>query len=591
MRHLTLALGLLVITQVHLAAQFTNETAVFFESGQHALSSAALDQLESWLKEKQLDDLCTISLQAYTDARGAIEYNEELARKRAASVEAFLQERLPDNINLNIQVFGERSPFYSNRHEEGRQKNRRVDILLNCEGFLTLDALFRQLQAPLIQKFVIDPQQPNVLEGKKGTLFWIEHLSFRDNAGKTVEERVHLELQETYEYGAMASAQLSTMAGERLLETGGMICLKARTESGEELQLAPGKPIRLGMPTPAIKADMELFTAVTDEKGMVTDWIPEGQAAAQKLDVTLQLPKKPIRHYDFDNQKISFPPFDESSLPPAPVPPKKPAKPYKPHKPKREHIKYNPGGIKGILTSKEKIAQTEEKMYQREVERYHKALQEYEKQRKVFEQKIAGYPQKLQQYREEKRAWETDKNKRISVYRNMKDSLSKVYLAEQYERMDARHEEQMKLWRAACDKKVAEFEALYGQTRQLSRETFDRYFFQVNELGWINCDRFYDVPETEKRILAITAPDHQNAKVFIVFKNINSIISAQKQGGYYRSSPLPKNREATLVGVKVEKGRPYLAVKTITTGQQTPYALEFSQSSLSDIRKQFERLN
>ena len=69
-----------------------------------------------------------IYITAHTDSIGTGAANEQLSRKRAASVrEKLLQSGLPDSV-IRITAYGERRPAAANETEEGRQANRRATV-------------------------------------------------------------------------------------------------------------------------------------------------------------------------------------------------------------------------------------------------------------------------------------------------------------------------------------------------------------------------------------------------------------------------------------------------------------------------------
>ena len=66
----------------------------------------------------------------YTDAVGSAGYNKELAQQRAESVRNWLVRN--GNISedrISLQPIGEANPVASNSTEQGRQQNRRVEIV------------------------------------------------------------------------------------------------------------------------------------------------------------------------------------------------------------------------------------------------------------------------------------------------------------------------------------------------------------------------------------------------------------------------------------------------------------------------------
>lgn len=71
-----------------------------------------------------------LAVAGYTDSTGAVTYNQQLSERRADSVQNYL---LSDNVypaRLSATGYGKSRPIASNDTEEGRRKNRRVDITI-----------------------------------------------------------------------------------------------------------------------------------------------------------------------------------------------------------------------------------------------------------------------------------------------------------------------------------------------------------------------------------------------------------------------------------------------------------------------------
>lgn len=74
-----------------------------------------------------------LAVEGYTDNVGSDEVNQKLSEKRAETVQAYLvQQGLPD-ANVSAQGFGKTSPVADNSTADGRQKNRRVEIVVSGE--------------------------------------------------------------------------------------------------------------------------------------------------------------------------------------------------------------------------------------------------------------------------------------------------------------------------------------------------------------------------------------------------------------------------------------------------------------------------
>jgi OOP family OmpA-OmpF porin len=71
------------------------------------------------------------SLEGHTDAKGDDAYNQRLSERRAESVRRWLTDRERiDAGKLSARGWGERRPVASNDTDQGRQKNRRVEVVI-----------------------------------------------------------------------------------------------------------------------------------------------------------------------------------------------------------------------------------------------------------------------------------------------------------------------------------------------------------------------------------------------------------------------------------------------------------------------------
>jgi OOP family OmpA-OmpF porin len=69
-------------------------------------------------------------LAGHTDSRGSDEYNEGLSMRRAATVKKYLVEEFGIAAHLMTpRGYGESQPIASNDNDEGRQRNRRVEVI------------------------------------------------------------------------------------------------------------------------------------------------------------------------------------------------------------------------------------------------------------------------------------------------------------------------------------------------------------------------------------------------------------------------------------------------------------------------------
>jgi OOP family OmpA-OmpF porin len=71
-----------------------------------------------------------IQIEGYTDNIGSDSYNQRLSERRAQSVKRYLMQHFPiSSERLAVKGYGESKPMASNDTSEGRDKNRRVEVV------------------------------------------------------------------------------------------------------------------------------------------------------------------------------------------------------------------------------------------------------------------------------------------------------------------------------------------------------------------------------------------------------------------------------------------------------------------------------
>jgi outer membrane protein OmpA-like peptidoglycan-associated protein len=71
-----------------------------------------------------------IEVAGHTDSTGTLQHNQALSERRAGSVAAFLESQGIEPLRLLVRGFGPNRPVASNDTSEGRQANRRVELIL-----------------------------------------------------------------------------------------------------------------------------------------------------------------------------------------------------------------------------------------------------------------------------------------------------------------------------------------------------------------------------------------------------------------------------------------------------------------------------
>jgi outer membrane protein OmpA-like peptidoglycan-associated protein len=103
---------------------------VLFDTGRAELKSGAfstIDRLATFLRENPER---RVAIEGHTDAVGSDSSNLSLSQRRAEAVRAALASRGIDGTRITAQGMGEAVPVASNGTAEGRQRNRRVEVII-----------------------------------------------------------------------------------------------------------------------------------------------------------------------------------------------------------------------------------------------------------------------------------------------------------------------------------------------------------------------------------------------------------------------------------------------------------------------------
>ena len=102
---------------------------VLFEFDKYKLKPQAHPILDEVVVILKRDKDLRIEVRGHTCNVGTEEYNKKLSEKRARAVAEYLLNKGIDPKRLNFSGYGETMPAYSNKAEEGRSLNRRVEFI------------------------------------------------------------------------------------------------------------------------------------------------------------------------------------------------------------------------------------------------------------------------------------------------------------------------------------------------------------------------------------------------------------------------------------------------------------------------------
>jgi outer membrane protein OmpA-like peptidoglycan-associated protein len=121
-------------TQDSARGLIVNMSDVLFDTGSSTLKSTAREKLAKISGIVLAHPGLTLQIEGHTDSVGGDDFNQKLSEQRANSVLDFLaMQGVPDAV-MSAHGYGKARPIASNDTADGRQKNRRVELVVNGEA-------------------------------------------------------------------------------------------------------------------------------------------------------------------------------------------------------------------------------------------------------------------------------------------------------------------------------------------------------------------------------------------------------------------------------------------------------------------------
>jgi outer membrane protein OmpA-like peptidoglycan-associated protein len=110
-----------------------NMSDVLFDTGKFTLRSLAREKLAKVAGIVSGHPGLRLDVEGYTDSVGGDDYNQQLSEQRAESVRGYLTQEGMAVASVTAKGFGKAQPVASNDTAEGRQQNRRVELVISGE--------------------------------------------------------------------------------------------------------------------------------------------------------------------------------------------------------------------------------------------------------------------------------------------------------------------------------------------------------------------------------------------------------------------------------------------------------------------------
>ena len=126
-------LNLILETRDTARGLIVNMSDVLFDTAKYTLRSGAREKLAKVSGIVLSHPGLKLAVEGHTDSVGGDEYNQTLSEERAASVRDYLVSQGIPATSITARGFGKTMPVVSNDTAEGRQRNRRVELVVSGE--------------------------------------------------------------------------------------------------------------------------------------------------------------------------------------------------------------------------------------------------------------------------------------------------------------------------------------------------------------------------------------------------------------------------------------------------------------------------
>ena len=134
------------------------------------------------------------------------------------------------------------------------------------------------------------------------------------------------------------------------------------------------------------------------------------------------------------------------------------------------------------------------------------------------------------------------------------------------------------------------FEAFYGNRKDVKMDEWElqRYILSSNKLGWINCDRFYNDPRRKVQVNIVSKSKDETFMLYL--KEANAAVRSIQTGKYSRFKGMPYEALGTIIGIKYENGKVYVAKKNIKVSSKPIENFRYKEVALTDLKDEINSL-
>jgi len=428
--------------------------------------------------------------------------------------------------------------------------------------------------APTPETFEIDPAEEITLTGTKGTVVYIPVDAFQFADGTTPTSKVSIELKECYTLSSMIAENMSTTSGPHILETAGMIYVNASAD-GKPLSIKEGKAFVIGFPKANKTDEMDLFYDV-QLGDTISTWVPDHKMYL--VDATTSAGGDSIQGDGMEGYtvypiKITDDLFDydfwlrsDASLFDLPL------------------KGQNKTMIKYIEDQKPTADSLARKFYQNRWSIGFKF--NIDKNGKITNLRVDEQYPDYDTYA-------------LGIFKGYFKNAPALDLSVDTIKVDHNRDYTVGIFgtRQVNEERYKKrFREQYSQyttqaIQKMDKNALDYYMFSATKMGWINCDKFWDIDEEKKTNFVVKIASPKDAKVQIVFKDIKSIMTGAYEDGQVVFRNVPLGKKIKIIGINYSNGKPTMALKETTIDKNGVNLTAFKEFSIDELETELNKVN
>lgn len=412
---------------------------------------------------------------------------------------------------------------------------------------------------PSYQTFTWFNQGDTTIVCEQGTIFTFKANSFYFGDGSKITQPIEFRIKEFYSNSEFISENLSTMSGDKFLETGGMFYVGVYS-GNTELKLKDGYDYTIKVPRRNKTAEMGLYYGNKSDDSVRT-WLPAGNMI-----------NKSFKNYGNFNAN-AIPGSTDTTVNYYTVA----------RNLVRDGVPY------GFHLAKWRLEDTTQ------------TVLSYVKSRLDSNQNLLRTTFLSKHEPVYKLTFDRRGNcvnvgadfGRSSIYgREVTDILTSMPPLYMKDYNDPKAYKVFNLW-LTTKKKVTRIKvdmdslnAVMAQNKDsIDPNAMDFYFLQSSELGWINCDRFYETRQ-DRTNYVVKVDDPSITKIYLVFSDIESMMYPSKANSLgYVFEHIPMGKNVKIIGIKDNDGMAQICTKTTVVGRAAVPLSNFRSVSLDEMKE------